>query len=394
VRSSTFRTVAWMAVLAAALVLVGLAYARGGDSNDVATPASPGPGVPDEPGAGCGEAASTDPSDLTVDRTLARCEAGAPAARPLERPATVRVAIPERSEAVAPLLVADALGEFEAENLTVEIVEVDMGGAYRAMADGDVDVVVGGIDAPFFDAVHDGAGARLVLGGSVARRPSDLGSPQTGLWLRADLINEDGEWDNVEGTTVLMSGGMGSSALYPIDNTLGQEELSANSVDFAAATSEAAAARLRAAVVGGAWLPEPEATAAADDPALVQVTTLPGSESIDGTVFSRRLMRQDRETGLAYARAVIRTINTHLADGYDDEAAGALAEALDVPESAVSAGPDPLFDWELRSGTTSRIQDSLVVVGAVGYERPTGESRLVDRTVYEDVVAAAGGDGG
>jgi NitT/TauT family transport system substrate-binding protein len=151
---------------------------------------------------------------------------------------------------------------------------------------------------------------------------------------------------------------------------------------------------LRAAAVGGAWLSEPAATAVAEDPALIQVTTLPGSESIDGTVFSRRLMRQDREVGLAYARAVMRTINTHLADGYDDAAVTPLAEALDVPESAVSAGPAPLFDWELRSGTTIRIQDSLVVVGAVGYERPTGESRLVDRTIYADVVAAAAGGEG
>jgi NitT/TauT family transport system substrate-binding protein len=394
VRSSTLRTVAWIGVLAAALVLVGVAYARGGDSSEVVTPASPGPGVPDDPGDGCGDAASTDPADLSVDRTIARCGTAEPAARPLERAATVRVAISERTEAMAPLLLADARGEFEAENLAVEIVELDLADAYEAMTDGEIDVVVGGIDAPFFDAVHDGVGARLVLGGAVARRPSDLASPQTGLWLRADLINEDGEWDNVEGTTVLVTGGLGSAALYPIDNTLGQEELNANAVDFAPATSDAAAARLRAAVVGGAWLPEPEATAVADDPSLIQVTTLPGSESIDGTVFSRRLMRQDREVGLAYARAVIRTINTYLADGYDDEAVTALAEALDVPESAVTAGPAPLFDWELRTGTTSRIQDSLVMVGAVGYERPTGESRLVDRTIYEDVVANAAAGGG
>jgi hypothetical protein len=34
------------------------------------------------------------------------------------------------------------------------------------------------------------------------------------------------------------------------------------------------------------------------------------------------------------------------------------------------------------------------MVGAVGYERPTGESRLVDRTIYEDVVANAAAGGG
>ena len=101
------------------------------------------------------------------------------------------------------------------------------------MARGEVDAVVGGVDAPFFDAVESGLGARLVLGGQVARDPSDLEQPQAGLWLRADLIDsdEDEEWTNVESSTVLVPGGLGSSAMYPIDSALAQHDLSGNSVD-------------------------------------------------------------------------------------------------------------------------------------------------------------------
>jgi NitT/TauT family transport system substrate-binding protein len=380
-----------LVALAAALVVVGVAYTRSGSVDEVVTPATSGPEVPAELGAGCGEAAVTDTTDLSVDRTLARCGEGAPEADPLRRATTLRVAVRERTEAMAPLLVAEALGEFEAENLDVEIVEMDLADAYAAMAAGDVDVVVGGVDAPFFDAVHDGLGARMVLGGAVAREPGDLEAPQTGLWLRADLIDADGDWTNVEGTTVLVAGGTGASALYPMDGTLGQQELNLNSVDFVPAGSAVAADRLRAALVGGAWLPEPEATAVADDEALIQVSTLPGSESVDGTVFAPRLLDEDRDVGLAYARAVIRTINTHLADGYGDESVTALAQALGVDAGDVTEGPAPLFDWEMRAGTTDRIQDSLVVVGGVGYERPMGESDVVDRTVYRDAVGVEDG---
>jgi NitT/TauT family transport system substrate-binding protein len=383
--------VAWVAALVAALVVVGVAYTRSGSVDEVVTPASSGPEVPGDPGSGCGEAAVTDASDLSVDRTLARCGEGAPEPEPLDRTATLRVAVPERSEAIAPLLLADAMGELEAENLDVEIAEMALADAYEAMGEGEVDIVVGGVDAPFFDAVDDGLDARLVLGGAVAREPGNLEEPQTGLWLRADLIDEDGDWTNVEGTTVLLNGGMGASALYPIDGILGQEELSVNSVDFVPASSAVAADRLRAALVGGAWLPEPEATEVAADEALIQVSTLPGSESVDGTVFSPRLLGADRDIGLAYARAVIRTINTHLADGYGDDASATLAEALGVDEGRVTDGPPPLFDWELRSGTTDRIQDSLVVAGGVGYERPIGESDVVDRTVYRDAVGVEDG---
>jgi NitT/TauT family transport system substrate-binding protein len=392
VRSSTHRTILWALALVVALSFVVLSFVQtdeGADDGD--HPVSPSPGVPDDPGRGCGEQAVTDVSDLSIDRTLARCGPGSPAAEPLARPVTVRVALAERSESAAPLLVADALGELADENLEVEIVEIDQREAYRAMADGEVDVVVGGIDAPFFDAVHEGVDARLVLGGPVARQPGDVTMAQPGLWLRDDLISDDDEWDNVEGQTVLVAGGPGSAALYPIDLTLAQNSLGANAVDVTHASSESAAGRLLNADVGGAWLTEPAASRLADEDAVRLVATVPGSEAIEGTILAPRLVGDDREVGLAYVRAVVRTINTHLADGYEDEALAALAEALDVSEDDVAAGPAPLFDWEVRAGTTTRIQEALIEVGAVRYERPADEAGLVDRTLAAEVV---GGDTG
>jgi NitT/TauT family transport system substrate-binding protein len=392
VRSQTRRTILWALALAVALSLVGLAYVRddGTSGGEEVTSSSPGPGptAPDATGEGCGREAATDPTDLRVERTVARCAAGSPAPRPLAQPASLRVAVAERTEATAPLLLADALGEFEAENLDVEVVELAQPDAFEAMIRGEVDVVVGGIDAPFFDAVAGGGGARLVLGGPVARAPGQTETAQTGLWARADLLPDSDDWDSVEGQTVALSGGMGSAAVYPIDTILRQEELTLNAVDLVATSSVEAARRLRDGDVGLAWLPQPAAATLAGDEAVTLVKTLPASESIDGTIFAPALVGAERATGLAYARAVVRTVNTHLADGYSDEARSALAEALGASEDEVEAGPPPLFDWELRAGTTGRIQESLVMVGGIGYERPLAESSLVDRSLYEEVVAA------
>lgn len=388
-RSSTRRTILWALALVVALSLVGLAYLQGDDDGDqAAPPASPAPEVPDDTGDGCGEAASTDIADLGVGRTIARCEPGFPEAAPLPQTEPLRVALTARTEAQAPVLVAEALGEFEAENLDVELVDLAGAEAYEELAAGRVDVVVGGIDAPFFDAVHQGSGARLVLGGQVAGAPSDLDRPQTGLWLRADLISEEGKWDNVEGSTVLVPAGLGSSAIYPIDTILDQHELGANAVDIVAAPPNEAAGRLISAEVGGAWVPEPFVPPVAGDEALRMVATLPGSDAIDGTVFAPALLDADRATGLAYVRAIVRTINTHLTEGYGDEAREAVAEALDVPEDEVAAGPPPLFDWEVRSEVTTRIQEALVMVGGVRYERPAGERALVDRSLVAEAVGA------
>lgn len=389
-RSSTRRTILWALALVVALVLAVVGYIRAGEEDDVAiVPESPSPQIPDADDLddGCDDASVTDPSDVGLDRTLARCEPGEPGAAPLPAPATVRVAASIRSEAVAPLLLADALGEFEAENLQVEIVDLGADAAYAAMAAGEVDVVVGGIDAPFFDAVHEGLPARLVLGGPVTRSPADLEVAQAGLWLRADLIDEEGKWENVRSQTVLLPGGMDSSALYPIDLTLSQNELSVNSVALVEAPASDAAARLLSAEVGAAWLPEPVNAEVADDPALRLVATLPGTEPIDGTVVSPRLLGAERAVGQAYVRAIVRTINTHLPDGYSDEAVPALAEALDVAEDDLAAGPPLLFDWELRTGTTTRIQESLIAAGAVRYEEPASEVGVVDRTLVAEVVS-------
>jgi NitT/TauT family transport system substrate-binding protein len=302
----------------------------------------------------------------------------------------LRVAVTDRSEALAPLLLADERGELEAENLRVDVVDMPSDDAYAAMAAGAVDVVVGQVDAGFLDAAHDGLGARLVLGGPVTSAPSDLDVTQAGLWVRSDLISETGTWKNVKGQAIRLAGGLGSSAVYPVQTALSMNELNANLVSLEPAPSREAAAGLLSGEIGAAWVSEPVPPALGDDGTLRLTATMPGSEPIDGTVFSPRLVGPDRAVGLAYVRAVVRTINTHLAEGYDDDAVPVVAEALQVSEDDLTAGPPLLFDWEVRAGTTTRVQQALVLVGGVGYDRDIiREADLVDRSLVADVVGAA-----
>jgi NitT/TauT family transport system substrate-binding protein len=381
VLSTTRRNILWVLALVVALGAVGVAYIRqGSDTAVVVTPE--GPTVPHDPGPGCGSAAATDPTDLRIGRAVARCEAGSPEAAPLAQPATVRVALTETTEAAAPLLVAQATDEFEAENLTVDVVEMDQPSAYAAMAAGQIDAVVGTVDAPFLDAVHAGSGARLVLGGPLSRAPNDTATAQAGLWARTDVLPDPDHWKSVEGQLMAVSGGLGSGALYPVGLVLDQNELSLNVLDIVPTSSAEAARRLVGAEVSMAWLPEPEAAGVAGNDSLMLLGTLPASEAIEGTVFAPHLMAADRATGLAYVRAILRTINTYLADGWSDKAVDALDEDL-------TGGPAPLFDWEIRADTTTRIQNALVVVGGVRYERPLDDAAVVDRSLYGDVVSAS-----
>jgi NitT/TauT family transport system substrate-binding protein len=119
------------------------------------------------------------------------------------------------------------------------------------------------------------------------------------------------------------------------------------------------------------------------------VTTLP-SESLTGVVLAERLVdpARDRAVGLAFTRAVIRTINTHLTGDYqsDDDVVAALADVTGQGEDAIRATPAWVFDWELRRGTTHRLQHPLIEIGGVLYEEELPEGRLVDRSLYRDVV--------
>jgi hypothetical protein len=177
VRSST-RTILLWGLGAAAVVAAVVAATTGGtddsgDDDGTATVATSGPApwLPDDVGPGCGSAARTDVGDLAASRPVARCAAGSPAPQALARPVRVRVALTQRGEAAAPVLLADSMGEFAAEGLRVELVDQPASEAFAALATGEVDAVVGPIDAPFFDAVREGTGARWVLGGSLSAAP-------------------------------------------------------------------------------------------------------------------------------------------------------------------------------------------------------------------------------
>ncbi len=391
--STTRRTILWALALVAALGLVAVAFVRGSDGDDdgadIDVESSSAPSEPDDPGGGCGPASLTAYGDLSASRVVARCDPGAPAAQPLVDAATIRVAVTRRTEAASPVLVADQLGEFTAEGLDVEIVDQPAPEAFAALAAGDVDVVVGPIDAPFYDAADDGTGARLVLGGSLSTAPNDTDVPQAGLWFRSDLVSRADRWDDLANMPVALADGMRSAATYPVTTVFDQGGLSLNEVDLVDASGDEAAAALLDQEVAAAWLDQPATwTRVADADGYELAVTLPASESIDGTVMSRRMLGDERDVGLAYARAVIRTMNTHLTGDYrdDDEVVAALAEATGTSADELSAAPALLFDWELRAGTTDRMQDAMIDLGSVAYERPMPEDQLVDRTLALDAI--------
>jgi NitT/TauT family transport system substrate-binding protein len=385
-------------VVALALVAVlALAAAActddGPDTSSAETvPPGPAPQEPSEVGDGCGDRAATDPSDLSADRVVARCGSGSPEARPLPTRTPLRVAVPpEAGEEQAPVLLAHELGEFEDENLAVEIVERDLPAAMADLAAGRVDVVVGPLNGPFFDAVHDGTGARAVLGGALTRVPNRLTSPQTGLWLRRSAVPDDKDLGDLQSQPVGVPGGVAGAALYPVSHLVEQRNAATGNMSVVDVSGDEAAEQLESGELAAAWLDGASWRSLAGDSGFELLATLPATESIDGTVFSRRLTAEDREVGLAYVRAVIRTINTDLSGDYqsDGDVVAALARATGLDEDVIADTRPLLFDWEIRDGTLPRIEDVLLTTGGVAYDSPQPREDLVDRTLASEAVGAA-----
>jgi NitT/TauT family transport system substrate-binding protein len=349
----------------------------------------------DDDGDGCGDASRTVPDDMAANRTVARCAAGSPAAVPLPGPpTTLRVGIRGATEDLAPLLLADRLGELEAENLAVELVTYeDAGSLFAALDAGEVDAVAGDLDAPFFDLVseHDlagTAGPRLIMGGAIAARPNDLSTPQPGFWVRPGALEEPDKWADLEDQRVAVEDSIGDVVAQPITALLRQDDISLNEVRLSVVGGQEAAEGLAAGDLAAAWLSEPYWREVADDEQIELAATLPAAESLGGIVAGPALAVDDREVAVAFSRALIRTVNTYLAGDYqdDDEVMDALADATGQTVEELRATPAWVFDWELRAGTTSRIQTPLINYGAVVYEAELPESDMVDREIYRSAL--------
>jgi NitT/TauT family transport system substrate-binding protein len=367
----------------------------GGDdvAEDGTVPPGPAPREPSEIADGCGRQAVTDPADLAADRAVARCGPGAPEAAPLPEPTLLRVAVPVLlGQEQAPILLAQELGEFEAENLQVELVPLNTSEAMAELAAGRVDAVSAPFDAPFLDAVRDGTGVRAVLGGALSGSPNDLDQAQAGMWLRTSALEDDRNLADLQGQTIGVPGGIGAAAAYPLSHALEQNASTLDELRVVNLRSDQSVERLRSGDIAAAWVYGEAWLPLALDAGFDLVATLPASESIDGTVVSERLLGHDRAVGLAFARAVVRTINTHLTGDFreDEDVVAALAGSLGVDEGVIADTEPLLYDWEIREGTLSRIEDQLIVMGGVGYDAPQDADGFVDRSLATEAVGGNG----
>jgi NitT/TauT family transport system substrate-binding protein len=392
-----------IAVMAVAL-MIGVAACGGDDGDDGSATATSDDATettdgttdgPPELVAGC-ENGYTDPADLSEDRVVARCEADAPAPDPLPERETVTMSSAFRLEFVAPLLLADSLGEFDKENIDFELVELGFADAAPQLAQGEIDAAIGGLEAAAFNAAHQDLGVKLALGNYWPPNAGDYDVAQTGLWCRADAFSDPANPDFTETVDMTWGSAVGksSTAIYYSIEMLErrtEEEIDAAELNVQQVPSSDMLTALDQDAIDCGIVLDPLWIELADDPDYVLAATQTPGETLGGVYYGPSLLEERPEVGEAFARAMIRTINTYLNGDYhaDEEVVQAIADATDSTPETITRTPSLVFDWEIRAGTAERIQDLFIEMGVITeFDEPVSEDQVIDRSPYLGAVEA------
>ncbi|HEV8298102.1 MAG TPA: ABC transporter substrate-binding protein [Acidimicrobiales bacterium] len=384
-------------------ILAALTAASCGDSTDTAadnppptTPTATPTSAPASTGvAGCGATAFTDQKDRTDTRTIARCDAGAPAAKPLPTKTTIKLAAQTKGEYLAPVYLAQAFGEFEKENLEVELVAISFSDAIPQLAAGRLDAVNGGPFAAFINGVVGGLDLKWVVANYSPPKGGQVSVPQSGLWVRRDAFTNPQSPDlselKAKKLKVANTQGAGTVAIYWLERAMTKAGISYGDVDFQVVPPADQVTALKNNAISGAFLLDPYWRQAATDTAAYAQVAVQPKEPNGGIFFGPNLLLKDPAVGEAFVRAYVRTINTYLAGDYkkDPKIIDALAKAIGVTTDSLSTGDPLTFEWEIREGLLDEVQPLYIKYAAVtSTKTPLPESKLVDRTFYAKVVGA------
>jgi NitT/TauT family transport system substrate-binding protein len=390
------------AKLGAVLVTAALvAAACGDDDGGTTTPvttAAPGGATTTAPAgmvAGC-QNGYTDPADMSVGRKVARCDKGAPAPKPLAQRTKVKVASAFRLEFNSPLLLALSLGEFEKENLDVEIINLRFSDAAPQLANGSIDVAVGGFEVALYNAGNANLPVKATLGNYYPPKAGDYTVAQTGLWCRRDAFTtpQNPNLKEIEKLKWASSVGKGSSGIYYSAAEIRKKvpTLDISKTEIMVVPSVDTVTALKNKAIDCGVMLDPLWTQVANDPAFFQAATQTPGEPLGLYAYGKSFLQDNREAGVAFARAFIRTVNTYFSGDYhkDAQVMAEISKQINQPVENLTKLDPLVMDWEIRKDTTTRVQQLFIDLGVItDYKTPVPEDKLVDRSFYMQAVGKA-----
>ncbi|MEB8336322.1 ABC transporter substrate-binding protein [Streptomyces endophyticus] len=332
--------------------------------------------------AGCGKGSWTDPADRSPDREPARCDKGAPAPVELGKPRKLTIATGTLSaEYVAPLEMAVKKGEFKKEGLDVKLKVLPTPDALPLLAKGEIDAQWAAPEAAVMNGILGGFDIKWVSG-NFSPDPKS----KSGLWVRLNK-GQSASQVRMAGKKMGTLIGKGSVASYPMNIALKKHGGGLSKIQFQQLGSADVLTGLQNGGVDSAWLLDPIWRKVDSDKRYAFLGGQPQGEPLGGLLYGPNLLSKDPDAGVAFLRAYIRTVNTYFRGDYKKDPAfvAELAQLLKTDKKVLEETPSLRMDWEIRSGTTDRLQAAYKAAG-VSEGDPLPESKTVNRKLYEEAV--------
>jgi NitT/TauT family transport system substrate-binding protein len=380
----------------AALALV-LAATACGDDDDVAATTTARQVETTAPAGSTGsttapaasEAETTGASAPTTGEAGTTAAAGTPAPIPLPQRTKLTAAILAQGvEAYSELLLADYFAEFEKENLEVNIVNLPSSDTLVGLISGDIDVTPSGYQANVFNAVQSGNDLAFVAPLQVPPDASHLG-----MWVRSDLVGDDGKFDPCEfkGRSVSFGGsaGLAATSSWWMSEYLAQCDLTVKDIQLSTLGGPDMLLALKSGALDAAFLFDPLWVQAEQEGFAKLVVPQP-RVALGGYLFGS-LRSEHPEVVEAFVRALLRTTRTYLQGDYhkDPKVPAALVKTLGVPEATVSGGLSSVFDPEMpidQSPIVPMQQVWIDVGGILNYQTPVPAEHFFDTKFLDKVL--------
>lgn len=181
--------------------------------------------------------------------------------------------------------------------------------------------------------------------------------------------------------------GKGSVIAYPMDTSLKKHGGGLDRISFQQLGSADVLTALQNGGVDSAWLLDPIWRKVDGDKRYAFLGGQPVGEPLGGLLFGPTLLNKDPDAGVAFLRAYIRTVNTYFAADYKSDPAFVteLAKLMKTDEATLRSTPSMRMDWEIRKGTTDRLQQAYADSG-VSKGDSVPEPKAVDRAMYSEAV--------
>ncbi len=372
---------------AVAPLIVGLAVLAscgddddGGSSSPTTVASTAAPSTTEAPSS----APTTEGSSATTGQPATTAGADPYAPQPLATQQTITFAWSGPFEPFSPVVVALAKGEFEKENLNVEVVTARGADLLLLLDKAEADIGLSGVTAGLFNAIAAGSTTRWVAPGLYILPGAD------GFYIRSEFFDSAGNLDVEKfrgGTVATAGGGKGAPTAVFIEDKLNSEGLSLNDFTVTAGISVDNITALETGAIKAGWLSSPQNIEATESGLAKLYVEIPPKTALAAYQVGGHVFTEKREAGEAFFRAIQRTIDTYLLGDYhaNEEVVEILAEANGIDPSVITGQP-PAYEWEadldFDTSIITKLQEGWIDFGEIlTYDTPLPIDQVVDQSL-------------